>query len=579
MALDFATDQQQQPQQGEQLPIDFYRGANFLGRPVTVALAGQEPGGPAAGGSPDALAVGGAPVGPTSTVSPGGAPGPTTGGATSGGLTDLQRATEALGVLQKTGRLAGELTKDTGTGDRPGVDVGGGLAAATPGGGGGTVPPPTPDAAPGGGFDPTLPLMQFNLTSNDPLSDRQTVIRDLVERGVPAEQIQQILATQGGGTGVGELPGAAIPSGETATASLGPGTGAAGAGALSAILSLIASETGDPKLARAAKAASALAGAGSLAVTGADLAATGGTLAAEGATASAAGAAGAAFAPITAALLASTISGLFGGEDPAGEGIAEIMAGTPHFQEFVSGKLMPSERTQGTAFQALQDALPYVQSQEQLGQLLSTMNQYVTTNTGIDLPKTDPFTISAIPGIGEVTHGQQTQPLDWAGRTQGLQALVNALKGRLPEKGGGPVDQLWNQFVTRNIDPAQAPLQVTKPDGSVAYMTPDDYQGWYNQQAEPAVAAGGALPVPEFMAGVVKYGEPGYDYAGAGLLAPGATPGAPSSAWQQLLAMTGQSPEGIPPAEPGPAPDTESAPGIADIPGVGVSGGQLFPVA
>lgn len=331
------------------------------------------------------------------------------------------------------------------------------------------------------------------------------------------------------------------------------GTVGGGAGVLSGVLSLIGSETGDRNLSEAAKAASALAGGTSLAATGVNLAETGGTLAAEGAGAGVGAAAGAAFAPITAMMLASTISGLLGGEDPVGQGIGEMLAGTPHYAQFVSDKLQPNERTQGIAFQALQDALPYVQSQEQLGNLINTMRQYVTTNTGIDLPPgADPFTLAAIPGVGPRTHGQATTPLDWTGRTQSLQGLVNLLKGQLPEHGGGGVEQLWNQFLTRNVDPSQAPLQVTKPDGSVAYMTPTDYTGWYNQQAEPALAAGGALPVPGFMEGVIGYGQPGYNYAGAGLLAPGATPGPQSEAWRRLLAaLQGQGGGGAaPPATP-----------------------------
>lgn len=253
-----------------------------------------------------------------------------------------------------------------------------------------------------------------------------------------------------------------VPSGAGAAGTLGNIGG--GAGAVAAVLGLIASLTGDAELGKAAQALGAAAGGVGLAATGAGLAATGGTLGITAATpalsAGVAGA-GAAFAPIAALMLASTISGLAGGDDPVGAGIADMMKRTAGNYPFFGEKLAQTTGQQGRAFGALESALPYVQSKEELGQLLNTYRNYLGTTTGVEpeMYGGDIYGIAKTPGTTGFEHGQQGLQIDWGPRTQALNEQVQALLGVLPgnqitarygEPGGGlegeSARRLWQQF-------------------------------------------------------------------------------------------------------------------------------------
>lgn len=396
-------------------------------------------------------------------------------------------------------------------------------------------------------------------------------VNALFQQGFTGDQIKEIMGgleavssgAQGGAPGV-----AAGAEGAASGVGGAIGGATAGAGGLAAILGLIAQLTGDPNLAKAAQVAGAATSAGSLAGTGA--AAAGGFAGAGLGTA-----AGAAFAPIAAMTLASAISGLAGGEDPVGEGIGEMMAGSPKYQSFVP-ELMRNEGQQGQAFQTLAKALPLVQSKEELGQLLNSMKHYVTSTTGAPLTGGPEgiYNLQTIAGTGPVTHGQQTPGIDWGPQTAQMQGVIDQLLTVLPgneitagygQPGGGlegdAAMRLWSQFMDRAATapeflPQDLASQVLPLEGGATPALP---AGFYSP-GQITTAGGPAMEA------ALRYGQPGYDYAGSGYPAPGQFVGSVSPYWQQLAG-----------AVPGAAPasgglDSIAAAALATPPGDGAGG-------
>lgn len=441
---------------------------NFLGKPSSSALPGAQN-----------LAVGGPPsiaAAPTVGGVAGGTPAEAAGGAAgaAGGKQPsdlLSQISAALGLAGKTAQFGNQLLGAKG-------DLG------TRGGSGDTNQSLS-DFLRSGGDLSGIDLSKYVGT---PSTYGAAIANEGGAEGLRGLGQMTPGATSGltelptGATGVGELPGVSIPTGEVGAATGAAGSlgsninlGAGGAGVVAALLGLLAQETGSKDLAEAAKATGAAASAAGLVGSGASLAASGATIGSEiGAEAAGLGAgagAGLAFAPITAMMLASMISGLAGGEDPVGEGMSEMMAGSPKYQSFVGSKLMPAEKQQSIGLQQLQDALPYVQSKEELGQLLNSYKNYVTTTSGAPLTggPDDIYSIQTIPGTGPVTHGMQTPSNDWSSQTAALQSKIDQLLGTLPgdkitqsyAQGGGiqpgeVYNRLWQQF-----NPEQFAIQAS----------------------------------------------------------------------------------------------------------------------
>ena len=214
-------------------------------------------------------------------------------------------------------------------------------------------------------------------------------------------------------------------------------------------------------------------------------AAAGGAGASAGIGAGAAGAGlgvGAALAPIAAFLIWDAATG--------GKYMGSALKSTEgNYSSFVP-ELMLDQSQQGKAFGRLGSALPYVQSKEELGQLLNSYNNYLGTTTGITPEQSggtypgDPYAIGKIPGVGPVTHGQQTQTIDWGPQTQELSSMVNALLGVLPgeritaqygQPGGGleggteAYRRLWEGL------PSSGPYADVQPGG---FRTVGDNQEW-----------------------------------------------------------------------------------------------------
>lgn len=351
------------------------------------------------------------------------------------------------------------------------------------------------------------------------------------------------------------------------------GAGASGAGALSAILGALASATGNSDLAKAGEALGAAGSAAGLAGTGASLASTGGTLAAEGAAGAGLGAgAGAAAAPIAAMLLATSIANMISPDSAPGfQDILNtpgIMGNYPFFGPKLAGTL----GTENKDINALASALPYATSQKELQDLINTFTGSVANQGGVGGygEGAAPFTVPNLPGAGGSAH-EGGQTADFGGEVNLLNSLIGNLKGGLPETGGGDAGQLWNQMFAQTSQgaPSSAPggantsLTVKMPDGSTQIMDPYQYYSWYNNAQMTGQNPG------DYFGNVIQFGQPGFDYAGAGLVPPGNAPGAPSNAWTQMIAqLTGGPTAGagsVAGAPIGGAP----APGVAGAAGPG----------
>ena len=547
------------------------KGTSYLGKPVSVDLPGTVST-PSTGGPPSLPSIPGM-GGVAGTAQAGRAASGAGGGG--GGPTLEQQIAQALGVGEKGAAFAAKLlgTDDLGTRG----DVGG---AGTPQDSNTSLSDvlrsgvAVPDAI-GSLRTPSLFGTQIaseggaeglrGLGTMTPAGeaaaqlDALTKSLGLPEGSLSAIDPQQLADVLTGGTVAPISSAGSIPSAATgAASSLGSdiNLGAGGAGVVAALLGLIAQETGNADMGKAAQALGGAASAAGLVGSGASLAASGATIGseigAEAAGLSAGAGAGLAFAPITAMMLASLISGLAGGEDPVGEGIGEMMAGTPHFQSFVP-KLMAGEGQQGKALNTLQAALPYVKSQEELGQLLNSYKNYVTTTTGAPLTggAEGLYSVQTIPGSGPVTHGVQTGAADWGPETAAIQQQIDALLGVLPgqkitaaygQPGGGltgePARRLWEQFRIADALPA-----AFSKDGQVAIYGGPNQPATFVSEQDLATAQ---------RAGTVGY-QPAWDPATGHVYytwAGGATPPTGSDFfamapyWRQL---TGQAPTGAPP--------------------------------
>ena len=488
-----------------------YKGESVLGKPTAVAAPGTlaQPISAGLASVPTAAAPGALTGGPAGAGAPEGLAPAGSGLETSNLLSIIQ---QALGATEKGAGFASRMA-DMLKGGAPA-----GLANAM-----GSLGP----VAPG-----EQPVPSFNTE----------FLGNLEGEGVtgPAGSIMPDAAGAGAGAG-------AAGAGSTA-ASVGSGLGTAGlgAGAVAAILGAIASATGNADLGKAAQALGATAGA----------AGTAGAVTSAVAAPAAAGfgtAAGAAAAPIAIALIADQINQLAGGEPiyDFGAMLEPTMGAYPFFGKEV-GKTLGEENL---ALQSFGSALPAVQSQAQLDQLLDLYKNAVGQRVGGYGEGAAPGTVPGLPGATGTAH-EWGQVADFDPVTSAINQILGPLRGALPATGGD-AGQLWNQMRTQQVDPLQAPMMVTMPDGNVQFLPPDLAASAYGQAVEPLRQAG--VWFPEFGSRAIQYGQPGYDYAGAGLLAPGEAP-PQSAAWQQLMAGQGAgATAGGSPATPG----TPGPPGAA----------------
>jgi hypothetical protein len=186
-----------------------------------------------------------------------------------------------------------------------------------------------------------------------------------------------------------------------------------------------------------------------------------------------------------------------------------------------------------TGLKTLAGALPYVGSQAELGNLLDLFKRDQAQRIGGYGEGADRYTVPNLPGAGGSSH-EGGIVADFGPQVTNLNALIPFLLAGLPATGGTSAAQLYNQA----RPPEQAPWMVTNPTtGAQSFMTQPDYAGYYNRTYGPLIAQG--VNAPGYMDDVIRYGDPGYNYAGAGLPAPGAAPGTPSEAWQLLQLLAG----------------------------------------
>ena len=293
--------------------------------------------------------------------------------------------------------------------------------------------------------------------------------------------------------------GSQAATGAAGGVSGGLSLGGAGAGAVAALLGILAQQTGSTELAMAAEA---LGGAASAVTTGASIASAVGA----GASAGIGAAAGAAFAPVAVMTLAMSIANMI--EPGSAPEISDIWMNGGQMDPYLSfvPELMQNVGQQDIGFSVLGQALPYVQSKEELGQLINTYKNYVQTTTGIqfDDAMDNPYVLDAIPGVGPVTHGQQTQSVDYGKQQTGLQNIINEMLNVLPgqqitdpgytgemflQGGTGPSGEvgrrLWQQFPEIRLGAADRNIPDAFASQDPATGFPTSAQWLYQGDGQP----------------------------------------------------------------------------------------------
>ena len=251
---------------------------------------------------------------------------------------------------------------------------------------------------------------------------------------------------------------------------------------------------------------------------------------------------------------------------------------------------MQNVKQAGGALGTCSSALPYVQSREELGQLVNAYNQYLATtqNAPVNIlsgstqghgapAPFSPYQVGFIPALTGTEHGSHGGTVDTGGMAQSLQRAVDAYRQRLP---GADLStnvamtpeqsmRLWTQFLDRaNVLPSYSP------------------KGWEGTSIETGAGEGTSqMSIPGFGPGLqyninpgttgayapsdtlIRYGEPGYDYALAGAPKPGEYFGSVNPIWSNLVGG-GAGPQGQGFASLG----TNSSPGAPA--GAGQAGGQ-----
>jgi hypothetical protein len=248
------------------------------------------------------------------------------------------------------------------------------------------------------------------------------------------------LGASAGGAIEPAAQGAAQGAGQAAAqGGMGVGSGLAGLGinAIGPVLGLIAQATGNEDL---GKAAAGISGATTAGTAGLGMAGAGGALG--GAGLSGLGALGgslAAAAPAAAvaspAIIASLLSMLGGSQ----MNIMDMFTGGVQDPWLTFGsRLRNEEQKQGNALNYLTKALPYVQSQAQLQELVNAYRNGATGGPGELSPflqSADPYEIKTIPGAGGNAH-EKGVVADWGPVTEQTNSVIQALRGLLPESGG-----------------------------------------------------------------------------------------------------------------------------------------------
>lgn len=319
-----------------------------------------------------------------------------------------------------------------------------------------------------------------------------------------------------------DVMGGAVP-GQASGASGALGTAGAAGLTLSAILNIAAQATGDPDLKKAAQAAGVGTGALGIGSTIASLApligmapgaavptgvAAGlGSGAAAGlpaaGTAGLGTAVGAAALPIAILSLVDAIGPLVGKDEGTlglGRAVSEMLAPTMGSYWTFPKQIAQSMGTVGSSLNTLSQALPYVQSKEDLGQLLNTYKQAIAGpndwTVGQQFGSADPYQIGFLPAAGGSSH-EGGLTMDPNPEVQRLQLLVDALDAALPGANigagpgatQGPATDLWNQIAT-NTAREKARSEGLNMDLQ-KYLTPTDWAALEEAFPAPVPIAGG----------------------------------------------------------------------------------------
>lgn len=279
--------------------------------------------------------------------------------------------------------------------------------------------------------------------------------------------------------------------------------------------------------------------------------------------AAAAAAAAAAPAAVVAAAIQMALTIAFGIQ--AGNPPAQIVLDTLSSPDFIASSVIshvvdpmfhPSEAYQtfakragetagseGRALNALAQGLPYVQSQQELANAIGAFRNMVGQRVGGYGEGAGPLDIPALPELGARTHGMPTTPTNFGAITPDLQQLINALNQQLPatyagQAGDDPLMRSFTQFLDRRGTgdyAGAAPIEFFTNEPYLNLDTINAQRPYTNQlylRGGPAFNSS-----QEYTPQTLQYGDPGYDYAAAGIPEPGQRLGTISPAWQQLMGL------------------------------------------
>jgi hypothetical protein len=296
--------------------------------------------------------------------------------------------------------------------------------------------------------------------------------------------------------------------------------------------------------AEASLATEAEQGAAGAGVAGAEAGVEAGTVAAESALGLISSAIGAVTWPFTVGPL---IASLFGTDMSVMDMFGTGSGDRPTDYMKFPGTLAFNESQQGRGLSTLAQALPYVQSKEELGQLLNMYRQYVGGTQGAPLnPASGVYNLTTIPGASGREHGVQGQAVDWGPDTAFLQSVIDRYQGVLPGQDitdfnaqpKGPDEmRLWQQFLDREgtapkYSPGLDPRVIPGTEGS--------------SQEVPGIPKGPYYGADQGTEGLISYGQPGYDYAATGWPEPGQFLGNVNPLFASLFGAAPAAPEGTP---------------------------------
>jgi hypothetical protein len=172
---------------------------------------------------------------------------------------------------------------------------------------------------------------------------------------------------------------------------------------------------------------------------------------------------------------------------------------------------------ESTALKTLADILPYVESQEQLANVIADFKTKVyQSGVGGYGEGSGPFEIPNLPGATGTKH-ELGQKINFDSPIAQLQALINQMQQRLPATGGRDARSLSNtlgRYKQATTDVARSGVGATAPPQMLVRMPDGTFTVVTNEEFSPDMV----------VAESVFYGDPRYNYEKSGTPPPGWDP-------------------------------------------------------